>query len=101
MNLPNPMHLWFFYLFEQRMDKNSNVKCFECGKMMSEKTWKHNLCCYSHILSKKTYSQFKGKDWNIKIVHPDCHNLYTKKPSNAINQWNEYIKLKELYERNK
>jgi hypothetical protein len=87
------MHLWFAYLFEKRMDENHCVRCFECGKLMHEDTYKDLSTCYSHILGKKQYPKFKGEEWNVKIVHPDCHHLYSMKPKEAINQYNEYVEL--------
>lgn len=95
---PNPMHIWFFYLFEQRMDENGYVKCFECGKPMHESAYKHTLTCYSHILEKSKhggYPQFAGKEWNVMIVHPDCHHLYSMRPTKATNQYNLRLKLLE------
>ena len=93
----NSIIQWYGFLFEQRMDKNKNVVCFECGKRMSETTWKELSTCYSHILSKKKYPQYKGIANNVKIVHPDCHYLYTISPSKAINQYSEYLRLLELH----
>jgi hypothetical protein len=98
--LINPVLQWYAFLFEQRMDDNHFVKCFECGKKMSENTWKERSTCYSHIFSKKTYPLYKGKEWNVKIVHPDCHHLYTIKPSEAHNQYTEYLRLLELHYKN-
>ena len=96
----NEMHLWFIYLFEQQMDKNGYVKCFECGKKMHQDTYKHLTTCYSHILQKKTYPSEAGNVENVKIVHPNCHSLFSLKPKEAINQYNLYLKLKEKYNKN-
>ena len=97
-SVKNPLHQWYMYLFETRMDNLGYVRCFECGKKMSESTYKQLSTCYSHILSKKKYPKYKGEEWNVKIVHPDCHNLYTIKPSSAENQYKEYLKLKKQIE---
>lgn len=94
----NPLHSWFMYLFDQRKDKEGFVQCFECGRRMHENTWKNLSTCYSHILSKKDYPEYKGDENNVKIVHPDCHNLYTMTPKKAKNQYFEYLKLKEEHE---
>lgn len=93
----NPMHQWFAYLFESRMDVNHCVQCFECGKTMQEETYKDLSTCYSHILGKKQYPMYKGNPQNVKIVHPDCHTLYTLKPKEAKNQYKEYLKLLKQY----
>ena len=93
MNQNSVRHRWFAYLFDERKDDENYVRCFECGKKMSESTWKELSTCYSHILSKKTFPEYKGCAWNVKIVHPDCHNLYTISPSKAINQYKEYLEL--------
>lgn len=95
MNSPNIMHQWFVYLFEQRMDSQGFVRCFECNKRMHQDGYKKNTCCYSHILSKKTYPQYKGEEWNIAITCPSCHSLYSNRPSDAINQYKKYIQLKK------
>lgn len=78
-NSPNPMHLWFVYLFEQRMDKNGFVNCFECDKPIHE-SQKENTCLYSHLLSKKVYPQHAGNPDNVQICCADCHNLYERLP---------------------
>lgn len=88
------MHEWFKYLWDSRQDEKGQIECFECGKKMTKETWRDLSTCYSHILSKKNYPEFKGEEWNLKIVHPDCHNLYTIKPSKAKNQYKEYLRLK-------
>jgi len=93
----NPMHKWFKYLFDQRMNKNGYVFCFECGKAMHEDDYKDISACYSHILGKKQYPTFAGMEENIKIVHPDCHNIYTMTPKKAVHQYAEYLKFKQKY----
>lgn len=89
----NLMHRWFIYLFNHRKDKNGFVKCFECGKYMHEDNYKRLSSCYSHILNKKTYSEYKGEPWNIKIVHPECHQLFELYPEQANKQHKLYLKL--------
>lgn len=97
MSSIKPMHLWFQHLFEERMDEYGRIKCFECGKTMLEGTYKELSTCYSHILGKRQYPEYAGQEWNIVIVHPDCHNLYTMKPTKAVNQYSLYLKLKKQY----
>ncbi len=89
------MHLWFAYLFEQRMNTNGFVQCFECNKPLHESQYKDLSMCYSHILSKKLFPQFAGEAWNVQICCPDCHTLYSMRPTKATNQYNLYLKLKE------
>lgn len=93
----NIMHKWYEYLFDSRKNNEGFVNCFECGNKLHEFTYKEISTCYSHILSQKRFPELKGQEFNVKIVCPDCHNLYTIKPSNAVNQYNEYLKLKEKY----
>ena len=95
MTLTNPMHIWFQYLWDQRQNEQGKIKCFECGKWMTRNTWRDISTCYSHILGRKKYPKYAGNSDNICIVHPDCHYLYTIKPSNAQNQFKLYLKLLE------
>ena len=85
------------HLFESRMNKLGFVKCFECGKLMHKDTYINQSSCYSHILEKSRYPQFAGEEWNIKIVHDYCHNLYTMYPKRAINQYSERVRLIKEY----
>lgn len=94
-SIKNPMHLWFIYLFDQRKDERGCVKCFECGGLMHEDHYKEMSSCYSHILSKKLFPQFKGEEWNVKICHPECHSVYSIRPTKAVKQYEEYLKLKQ------
>lgn len=94
------MHQWFVYLFEQRMNSKGFIRCFECDKYMHENTWKQITTCYSHILSRKTFPQYKGCEWNIEIVCPSCHSLYSNRPSNAKNQYALYLELLKKHENN-
>lgn len=89
------MHLWFVHLFESRMNQFGFVSCFECGKLMHKDTYINQSTCYSHILGKKQYPAYAGEEWNVKIVHPDCHHLYSMKPQKALKQYSEYLKLKK------
>lgn len=97
MNSINIMHQWFVHLFDQRKNKLGFVKCFECNKLLHEDSYKDISTIYSHILGKKQYPAFAGDPNNIEICCPDCHNLYTMKPKEAIKQYNKYLKLKEQY----
>lgn len=96
-SIDNVLHQWFIYLWEQQMDENGYVNCFECGKPMHEDTYKTLTTCYSHILEKSKYPEHKGNPENVVIVHPDCHNLYSMKPKKAVNQYNLYLQLKKKY----
>ena len=91
----NIMHKWFAYLFEQRMDTNGYIYCFECGKPMHESSYKDLSTCYSHILSKKIFPQFAGEEWNVCITCPDCHHIYSMRPTKATKQYDKYLKLKK------
>jgi 5-methylcytosine-specific restriction endonuclease McrA len=94
----NVMHQWFIYLFEERMDNRGYVKCFECGKPLHESYYKETSTCYSHLLSKKKYPQYKGDPDNLVICCPDCHHLFGMHPSRATNQWNAQQLLIQKYE---
>lgn len=95
-NSPNPMHLWFLYLFDERKDEDGYVQCFECGKGIHE-SQKENTCLYSHILEKSRFPEYAGKEWNIKIVHQECHDLYTMKPKKAKKQYQLRLELLEKH----
>ncbi len=96
-SLANDRHEWFKYLFEQRMNGGGWLNCFECHEPMHEEIYKENTICYSHLLEKSQYPQLAGNPDNVVIVHPDCHHLYSMKPKEATNQYNEYLRLKKLY----
>lgn len=96
--ITNPMHLWFMYLFEQRMDKNGYVKCYESGKRMHEDDYKDLSSCYSHIFPKKRFPQYAGDPDNVVIVKPEYHDLYEKDKRNTPKQYALYLKLKEKYD---
>lgn len=91
------MHLWFTYLFDQRINAFGYVPCFECGKLLHKDTYREITTCYSHILGKKQYPTYAGDPNNIEICCPDCHNLYTMEPQKAIKQYAKYLKLKQQY----
>ena len=93
----NLLHKWFVYLFDERKDKKGFVKCFECGKYMHEDSYKDISLCYSHILNKKLYEEYKGEPWNLVIVHPHCHQLFELYPAQAKKQNAEYNKLIKKY----
>jgi DNA-directed RNA polymerase subunit RPC12/RpoP len=92
------MHEWFAYLFEQRMDRQHNIYCFECGDRMPESLYKELSTCYSHLLGKKQYPKYAGNAANVVIVCPDCHHLYTMKPKQAVKQYAKYKQLLKEYE---
>lgn len=98
MNYPNTinnvMHLWFMHLFDTQKNNRNVVFCFECNKSLDEQTYKDNKICYSHLLEKKKYPQFAGFEENVKIVCPDCHNLYTMKPQEAKKQYAAMLNFK-------
>lgn len=101
MNFPNTteniMHLWFMHLFDNRKNNRNVVFCFECNKPLHEQHYKDNSTCYSHLLEKKKYPHLEGLEENVKIVCPDCHNLYTMKPQEAKKQYKEMLNLKSKY----
>lgn len=75
------------------------VTCFETGKKLYRDKYRENWACYSHILPKERYSQYKEQSWNIKIVDPNSHFIYENFPEKAVNQYNERIKLLELHKK--
>ena len=83
------------YLFDQRKDENNNCYCFECDKKLNEVTYKSNLICYSHLLSKVQYPEHMGNPDNIVIVCPDCHNIFSLDAKKAIKQYTAAQNFKE------
>lgn len=59
-----------------------------------------NSCVYSHLLNKKQFKEYAFKDWNLKIVCPECHSLYTLYPKKAVNQFAKYEELLEKHYNN-
>lgn len=94
---PNVMHQWFQYLFDQRKDKDGFIDCFECGTFLHEMNYRDITICYSHLLEKSKYPQYAGDERNVVITCPDCHNLYTMRPKQAIKQYEAAQQLKKLY----
>ncbi len=84
----------YFSLWDERADDDGWVRCFESGKWLPENL-KFNLNCYSHILSKSKYPQYKKEKWNIKIVSPEAHNTYECSPEKAPHQNELRIKYLE------
>lgn len=88
----NELHKRFLQLWDEREDENGWVTCFETGKGMHRSSYREVSACYSHILPKKEWPQFKYEAWNIKIVTPEAHDQYTKKPRLAKKQYQLYLK---------
>lgn len=98
MNSPKPLHEWFISLFDERKNVHGFVKCFECGQPMHEDIYKSNTWCYSHLVEKGKYKSKTQDPENVVIVHPDCHTLFTLRPSKAVNQYAARTAYKEKHE---
>ncbi len=86
----------FFILCWKKKERSDNsVNCFECNKKLRQEYYMMNSCVYSHILDKSSYPEYEFKFWNIEICCPECHEIYTKSPKKAVNQYNKYLELKE------
>lgn len=70
------LHQFFLDLWDERSDKDGNIRCFETDILMSHTVYKYNSCCYHHILEKSNpkYKQYALEKWNIVIILPDIHN---------------------------
>jgi 5-methylcytosine-specific restriction endonuclease McrA len=100
-DLKKQLPIWYMYLFDQRKDENNNCYCFECNKTLNEVTYKSNLICYSHLLSKALYPEHMGNPNNIVIVCPDCHNIFSLDAEKAIKQFTAAHNFKEMINNDK
>jgi len=82
------LHKWFFSLWDERSDNEGVVICFETGKRLKPEYYKYKLTCYSHILPKSKYPQYRMNKENVVIVHPDSHEQYEVYPEKTPNQNN-------------
>lgn len=84
------MQQWFLKLWDEREEwvENENyVICFETGKKLLRKYYRENSCCYSHILPKSKFPQYRMCNWNLVIVHPDAHSQFETYPEKAQKQY--------------
>ena len=93
------LHQWEFALWDKQKDINNQCFCFESGEVMHESLYKYNLCIYSHILPKgiAKYKKYAMKEWNVKIVKPQYHELFENKSEKAAKQLQLEKELKEIY----
>lgn len=75
------------------------VACFETGKRLYRNRYRLNWSCYSHILPKSRYNEYKMEEFNVKIVDPNSHFLYETSPELAKKQYGEYKKLLALHKK--
>jgi len=81
------LHSWFLEVWDAKEKLNNGfIYCQECGGRLKREIYRENICCYSHILPKSKYKNLAMMDWNIFIVHPDCHALYENGSEKAIRQ---------------
>lgn len=64
----------FLALWDMQKQLHGKVTCFETGVYLPL-SFRENSCCYHHILKKEIYPEFRNKEWNIVILHPDVHTL--------------------------
>lgn len=92
---------WFLKLWDKQEMMNPwgkrYVVCFETGKALYREKYRENWSCYSHILRKEKYGEYKMEDFNVKIVNPQAHWEYTHFPEKAKKQYTEYKKLLSLH----
>jgi 5-methylcytosine-specific restriction endonuclease McrA len=85
------LHEWFLEVWKEREEFDSNgrgyVTCFETGKKLYSDYYMSNSCCYSHLIPKSKRPDLAMEDFNLKIVHPDCHAQYETFPEKAPKQY--------------
>jgi len=94
------LHQFFLDLWDERADKNGNIKCFETEILMSGSIYKNNICCYSHQLSKSKYPEYALEKENILIVLPDVHANWESNQELCPKMLVYTKKLKKKYEIN-
>lgn len=95
----NALHEFFLQLWDDREDERGIINCFETGKELKRSIYRENSACYSHILPKETFDEYKMKEWNIKICEPSVHFQFSLYPEKCPKQFAEYQKLLKLHEK--
>lgn len=83
---------WLLKLWDSQ-EVDGYIICFECGGKIP-RSLRTNSCCYSHILDKFSYPELALEEFNVKIVHPECHDQFEKNPVMARKQYELSEKLK-------
>lgn len=87
---------FFLSLWDEReiFDGNSFFcRCGECNKKLSRQFYRGNSCCYSHLLPKSKYPEYRFLPENILIVCPGCHSQFETFSEKAPNQYDLQKKL--------
>jgi hypothetical protein len=95
----NELHEFFMELWDSREDERGIINCFESGRELKREAYRSLSTCYSHILPKEMYPQYKYREENIKIVFPGEHFQYSLYPEKTPKQFAEYQKLLKLHEK--
>lgn len=72
------LHEWFLTIWDGRRKSDERgfyVECFESGEKLYEQYYKHNTCCYHHLIEKSKYPEYEFDSQNLIIIHPDIHTL--------------------------
>lgn len=95
------LHNWEFSLWDKKVEESCVYKtgllCIECGDFLSTDTYKHNLCCYSHLISKSSRKDLAMIEENLAIVCPDCHSKFEANPDKTPKQKELRDKMREKY----
>ncbi len=91
------LHQFFLDLWDERSDKDGNIRCFETDILMSHTVYKHNSCCYSHQISKSKCPQYALDKENILIVLPNVHANWESNQELCPKMLAYTIKLKKKY----
>jgi len=93
----NKLFELYLEIWDERADRNGNVRCFETDTLMSWTVYKKNIICYSHQISKAQRPDLAFEKDNILVVLPQIHFLWESNPQECPKMYEYTQKLKKKY----